>query len=262
VNVNAQAGKAIAALGVVFAFLGIWLAALASGGFSQSYWQIDGTLGAYLLVLAILGAFLLLGAVAMGRGTGSLALGAVGATLFGSYLFFPATLAFDQLGTLGAGAWLGLCTVLIVAGVAIMHPPGDRRIVGREAPVADRALQALGLVLLLVALWLKVDKKGGSYWSVPNGGHSLGAVFLVLIAVCAACVAAAYTTRRRVADLLGAAAAFVLLGLVLFIPVGEAFKSLGDLRLGAWLGLVGGILLAVGSAQALKATRSEAPPLR
>ena len=241
---------AAAAVGVVCGLLGIWVAALDYSGSSISYWDMDGTLGAYLLILAIVSALLLLGSLAAGGNRFDLALGAVAATMLGAYLFYPATLPFDfdQLDRLGAGAWLGVCTILAVLGAAAAHGLGasaPARAASR-APSQGLALAFVGLVLVLVSLWLKVDKGGNTYWSVNGASHSLGALFLVLIALCALGLGAGFATGNAAAELLGAGAGFVLLGLVLFGPVITAFNELGTLRVGAWLALVGGIAVAAG----------------
>ena len=45
---------------------------------------------------------------------------------------------------------------------------------------------------------------------------------------------------------------FCVLGLALFDPVASAFGDLGDLRAGAWLAFVGGIVAAAGTVTALR----------
>jgi len=262
--VNAQAGKALAAVGIVCGFLGIWLAALEGNGVSISYWDLDGTLGAYLLILACLCGLLLAGAAA-GANT-ALALGAVAATLLGSYLFIPASLAFDRLDNLGAGAWFGVCTAVAVVGVAAMvgltTATRGRTATPSTLPLG-RGLAALGLVLVLIGMWLDVDDSGGSYWNSAGAGHSLGAAFLILVAVAAVGLGAGYTMGNRAADLIGAAAVFMLFGLALFVPVGSAFNDLGNLRAGAWLCFVGAVLAATGTRMSLQeapATRTTTAP--
>ena len=174
--------------------------------------------------------------------------------LAGTYLFFPATLAFDQLEFVGAGAWLGVCAALIPLGAGAAYLLSNqarlRADVAREEAVG-RLITLVGLALVLAGVWLPVDTSNdGTYWNVTGAGHSLGILFLILIGICALSVLAASRTRRRAANLLAAGAALVLFGLVLFVPVSSAFNQLDSLRAGAWLSLAGGAVLAVGTVMA------------
>src|SRR5213593_1185122 len=106
-----MAGKVIAAVGVVLAFVGIWVDAVPG----ESYWSIDGTLGAFGLVLACLAAFFFAAGFAGRKANG--ALFAVGAVMLGYYAEEPAILAFDDWDQTRAGMWLALAAgALIVAG--------------------------------------------------------------------------------------------------------------------------------------------------
>ena len=82
-----------------------------------------------------------------------------------------------------------------------------------------------------------------SYWNGPIG-HSLGFLMLILAVLCALVwIATLIGVQTRGLD---AALTLVLLGLVAFTPILEAFNNLGDLQAGAWLALAGGILAAGG----------------
>src|SRR5919108_863679 len=101
--------------------------------------------------------------------------------LAGTYLFFPATLAFDQLEFVGAGAWLGVCAALIPLGAGAAYLLSNqarlRADVAREEAVG-RLVTLVGLALVLAGVWLPVDTSNdGTYWNVTGAGHSLGILF-------------------------------------------------------------------------------------
>jgi hypothetical protein len=251
-SVSALAGRVVSAVGVVCGFLGIWLSAIDLGQLgSESYWNLDGTLGAYLLILTILCA-LLLAAAATDAPT-DLLLGAVGAMLFGTYAFFPAAFATNQWTLLGAGAWLGVCSALIPIGVGLTTRLGiGSPARASEGSLIGRGAAGVGLIMVLVAIFLTVDRASGTYWSVRGAGHSLGILFLIAIAVGAGGLGLGLALHSRPADLVGGAAVFCVLGLALFDPVTSAFGDLGVLRAGAWLAFAGGIVAAAGTVTALR----------
>ncbi len=242
---DAQVGRAIAAVGVVLAVVAIWTDAVAS----RSYWSLDGTVGAFLLIMVILAGLALVGAVA-GQAGCERALLTIGAVLVGFYGFFPAALATDQWDVLDAGGWLGLCGgALITVGALIVLMParGETRTMAAAAgPPMGALLAALGLVLAFVALWVKVDNGGGSYWNAPELGHSLGIVMLIALILAAVGLAGVVVMRSAPAAGLAALGGLIACGLFIFIPVGDAFNDLGQLRAGGWLGFFGGLLLAIG----------------
>ncbi len=243
---DAQVGRAIAAVGVVLALIAIWIDAVAG----QSYWDVDGTVGAFLLIMVILAGLALVGAF-MGQAAGAYrALLTIGAVLVGFYGFFPAALATDQWSILDAGGWLGLCGgALITVGALIMLMParGETRTMAAAAgPPMGAMLAGLGLVLCFIALWVKVDNGGGSYWNAPNLGHSLGVVMLIALILSAVGLVGVVMMRMAPAAGLAALGGLIACGLFIFIPVGDAFNDLGQMRAGAWLGFFGGLLLAIG----------------
>src|SRR5207244_12241646 len=107
-KVNAVAGRAIAAVGVVLAFVGIWVDALPA----ERYWSLDGTIGAFALVLAWLAALLFAGGYVSQWANGPLF--AVGAVMLGYYGEYPAVLAFDNWDETKAGMWLAFAAGALI----------------------------------------------------------------------------------------------------------------------------------------------------
>jgi hypothetical protein len=238
--VNTTAGRAIAALGVVLAFVTIWIDALPG----DSYWSGDGTTGAFVLVLAGLAALALAAGYAGHPADG--ALFAVGAVMLGFYLFIPVALAFDQWDIPEAGTWLGICAGALTAiGAAISYratgaSPGMPAGRSRASLVAG-----LGIALVFPGIWLDATSDGDSYWSSSGLGHALG-LFLLILAIACGLAWAAGLVGRSVRGL-DSALTLVLLGFVSFFPVGAAFGDFGSLDAGAWLAFAGGILAAGGT---------------
>jgi hypothetical protein len=235
--VDAQVGKAVAAVGVVLALVAIWVNALTG----QSYWDLDGTVGVFLLLMAILAGL----AVAAGMSRAMLLTGGI---LLGFYGFLPAAYATDHWGVLDAGAWLGFCGGALIAlgAVAILAPSWFHAGTRVEASPLAAGIAALGVVLSVVAIWPDADK-GGSYWNAPALGHSLGVVMLIAAIATGLGLAAGSAMGSRPGLGLAAVAGSILCGLMLFLPVGDAFNQLGDLRAGGWLGFFGGLMAAGGT---------------
>ena len=235
---NVMAGRAIAAVGVVLAFVAIWTDRI----IGTTYWS-DGTTGAFLLVLAGL-ATLGLAAGYTGQSTNG-AVFAAGAVLLGFYGWIPVALAFDDWDQTRAGAWLGLAgaaLIVIGAGSSYLASGGARNTpAGLNGP---SLVAGLGIALVFPGIFID-SLSGTSYWNQPEFGRSLGIVLLVLAIACALTWAAgvAGTSTRG----LDQALTLVLLGLVAFVPVGAAFNDFGTLRSGAWIALAGGILAAGGT---------------
>jgi hypothetical protein len=234
-----MAGRAIAAVGVVLAFVGIWVDALPG----ESYWSLDGTIGAFALVLACLAALLFAGGYVSQWANGPLF--AVGAVMLGYYGEYPAVLAFDNWDETKAGMWLAFgAGALIVIGAGASYVTGGAP---RDTPAGlSREVLAAGLGIALVFPGIFLDTvRGASYWTFSVFGHSLGIVMLVL-AIAAGLVWAAGVAGTGTRGL-DQGLTLVLLGLVAFLPVGAAFKDFGSLRSGAWIALAGGILAAGGT---------------
>jgi hypothetical protein len=58
---------------------------------------------------------------------------------------------------------------------------------------------------------------------------------------------------------LAAVAGLIACGLFIFIPVGDAFGNLGEMRAGGWLGFFGGLLLAIGTVMLNRGAMAVAP---
>jgi hypothetical protein len=253
---QAMLGRGIAAVGIVLGLVAIWVSYGDENLANAKYWD-DGTLGGLLLILAVLAAVALAGAISTGRRDFDLAVGALGGVAFGLYLFLPAVFAFDQWKFLDVGAWLGLCSALTLIGASIATWPSDRAVARRPSAVGI-LLALVGLGLIVAGLFPDVESGGsGSYWSLTGTGHSFGVLMIVLAVLVALSIAAAYSMAAGMdsAILLGA----VTLGAALTVPVSEAFNNLGRLRAGAWLVAIGGIVLAVGILAMWQLARSEVP---
>ncbi len=234
---QAMLGRGVAAVGLVCAVVAIWV----KFAIGRAYWD-DGTLGGLLLILAILGALVLVGALATNRSALDAALGAIGGTLLGLYLWYPAVFATDQWDVLDKGAWLGVCSALVLIGALIALGPSMAA--GAHPAAIGTLLALVGLGLVLAGLWTKTTNEPGTYWNVPGAGHSLGVLMLILVVLSAVAVAAAHAARIGQDAALAVAGA--TLGITVFLPVLAAFNNLDELRAGAWLAGIGGIVLMVG----------------
>jgi hypothetical protein len=249
-----MAGRAIAAVGVVLAFVCIWIDALPGG----SYWNGDGTTGAFVLILACLAA---LAFAAAYIGAAKDALFAVGAVMLGFYLFIPVAFAFDQLDIPEAGTWLAVCAgglIVIGAGLPYLMSGGMQE---TPAGVSRASLTAgLGIALVFPGIFLDATTDGDSYWSTTGIGHSLG-IFLLIVAIAAGLAWAARIAGVNVWGL-DWALTLVMLGFVSFFVVDAAFGNFGSLDSGAWLAFAGGILAAGGTwaARGMEMPRTAAAP--
>jgi hypothetical protein len=257
---QAMLGRGIAAVGVALALIAIWVQYITLP-VTARYWD-DGTFGGLLLILAILAALALAGAITTGHRDYDLAMGAIGGVGFGMYLFFPAVFAFNQWQFLDTGAWLGLCSALTFVGASIALWSSDRAVF-RPAPVGT-LLALVGLGLVVAGIFPDFETDQGSYWNIHGFGHSFGALLIILVVLEALSIAAAHSMSVGMdnATLLGA----VTLGATIAIPVGNAFNHFGHLGAGAWLAAIGGIVLMIGviamrqSASADVSTPVTAPP--
>jgi hypothetical protein len=231
--VNSQAGRAIAAVGIVLAAIAIWVDVLPQ----TSYWS-DGTMGAFLLIMVCICGLLLAGN-AMGA-IGIEWLAVAGAVLWGYYCYIPVALAFDQWDVTEAGCWLGFVggALITLGAIVVMLRPGWT---GRAIAIGPATLMAgLGIVLIFPSIWLDASEDGDSYWSTAGIGHSLG-IFLLILTVAAALALVAgirgMPTSRLTTWICG-----LILGFVSFAIVTQAFGDFGTLDIGAWLAWVGGLL--------------------
>jgi hypothetical protein len=234
-------GRATAGVGVVCGLLAIGLKTLSFSGFSSRYVQ-DGTAAAFLLITLALASHF---PAEIGSDTRGAALGAAA---FGFLLFVPAHQAFDQLDTLDAGAWLGLCTILIPLGLVIVqrdrgHAPASGP--GSAPSLTDprHVASVAGLVLLVVGVWLPIDSGGPSFW---NNSHTLAILLLLLAAL------NLLSVRRATSDV-GLLIASTTFGIAVYPWLYHAFERLGSLGSGGWLEAIGGVLLIGGVVLARRA---------
>lgn len=224
-------GRAIVLGGIVAGLLAVSLP-FAAG---QRYVD-DGTTAAFLIVLLALTSW-------MPAEVGRDAVGAVaGSIASGFFLFIPAAAAFDSFGVLDAGAWLGLCTLLVPAGALVTASRDDQiRIERGPGLLAGTA----GLALMVAGTWLDAGSGGPSYWNLSSSGHAAGLLLLVLVAVSGLLTgAAAHTTPRLgYAAVLAAAITF---GYAEVGVVSAAFGDFGSMGAGAWLEAAGSLLLLGG----------------
>jgi hypothetical protein len=230
------AGRAIAAVGVVCGILAIGLSTVSYPGFSATYVD-DGTTVAFLLILLSLASHF---PAEIGRDTGAAVLGTAA---FGFLLYVPAHQAFDRLGTLGSGGWLGLCTALIPIGLLVLkrdraHAPTRPARSSVEASDPGLLVALGGIVLIVVGIWFAVDDGGPSFWS---SSHTLGILMLLLAALNLLLL----TRGGSDGALLWACVTF---GLVVYPWVDHAFEKFGSLGSGGWLEAFGGLLLLGGVA--------------
>jgi hypothetical protein len=227
--------SAVAAAGVVLAFVAIWVGNLPG----ESYWSTDGTTGAFCLLLAALSALLFVAGIA-DRSNGPMA--ALGALMLGYFVFTPALLGYDSWDQAEAGLWLA-----VAAGALIVIGAGGPYLVDAPKSTPPRLSRAtltaaLGIVLVFPGLFLDFAQGGRSYWDVRG---EIGIVILVVaIASALAWAATVAGVRTRGLD---QALTLALFGLVLFVPVQFAWDHFGSLDSGAWLALAGGILAAGGT---------------
>jgi hypothetical protein len=211
----------IAAAGIACGLIALWVNA-----FQGKYWE-DGTFGGLILILSIVAGLLLLAAMATNQPMYDVAAGAVGGVILGMYLWTPALLAFDHWDDLDPGAWIGVCSALIVIGAAIALGPALLTAVRQPAPLGA-LLAVVGLALVLVGIWTKAADGLGKYWNVPTLGHSLGILMLILVVLTALAIGAAFAgvLSQDVAlglaeDLLGPRQG----GLILAVFRGEALDA-------------------------------------
>jgi len=248
---GALAGRVVAAVGIVCGLLAIGLV-LVSGAGGTLHYADHGFDIAFVVGLLAYASYL---PAEVGQDTaGALA----GTAVFGFYLFVPAALAFDRLGSLGSAGWLGLCTVLIPAGAVIVRVAEH----GEDAPRAPGDLRGLAMLpavaLIAVGIWLPVQSGGASYWDASFSGHALGLVMALAVVVLLVAIA---VPQRLPVDTLDYVAAATF-GLVEAEFVHAAFNNLSVLGSGAWLEAAGGIVMfgaVVAGRLGLLARKPQAP---
>jgi hypothetical protein len=214
----------------------------------------DGTTAAFLIVLL---SFTSLLPADIGR---DLPAACAGSAAFGFFLLIPAVYAFDSLGRLESGAWLGLCTALIPIGALVVFVAEPTRATAAHLDKGPGLLVAtVGLVLVAVGIWLDLGRSGPTYWNTSSSGHAVGLLLIVLVVADAPLIAAAAHSSLRVGSLAILAAA-VTFGLTVFVVVAAAFDDFATVGAGGWVEAIGGTLLLAGVVlPQLVRTRSAAP---
>jgi hypothetical protein len=239
-------GRTTAYVGIILGLLALGLP-LVENGVTVRYID-DGTAFAFLVFALSYASYL---PAEIGR---DLPAAAVGAAALGFYLWWPAYLAFDRLGLLGAGGWLGLCTVLIPIGwlmVRRAEAHGAATQSGTTPSQAALGAIALGGLLVLVGIWLPAFSDGGdpSSWDLSA---TLGILMLLLVLVTAVLTVAMVTSAPGAADLALLVAATTF-GLVAQTWIHAAFENFGNLGAGSWLLAIGGLVMVVGVAAVRRA---------
>jgi hypothetical protein len=246
------ASRLTAAIGAVLAIVGVFLHAFAG----VSYWDLDGTLAWAGIVLGA-AALLMVAAAFVGAPSDGW-LFATGAVLVGYWGWLPAAFAVAHLDQVDSGAWLCLAgAVAIAVGAGAVLLPAGRATTTPKGISLASTLSLIGIALVFPGIFLHAEQDQ-SYWDGPFGLRFFGILMLALTSLCAVVWVA--TSIGKPTRGLDAALTLVLLGLVAFDPVDKAFDHFGELQVGAWLALAGGILAAGGtwSARAAEAPHAEA----
>jgi len=238
------AGRGIAMVGIITGLLAVGLVLISAGNASASYLD-HGVVVIFVIALLAMASYL---PAEVGYDTAG---AAAGTTVFGFFLFIPAGLAFDRLGSAGPAAWLGLCTVLIPIGWAVVRSAeGAHATAARTGLGAARDpqlwLAVSGVILLAAGIWLPVITNGPTFWHASTSGDALGILLLAAVLANAATLLGPVVYDLRVsgdAVLLLACATF---GLAAAAWLEFAFDRLGALGSGGWLEAVGALLLLVG----------------
>jgi hypothetical protein len=252
-------GRAIAMVGIIAGLLAVGLVLTSAGGATGRY--LDGGATTVFAIILLSAASYLPAEVGFDT-----AGAAAGTAVFGFYLFVPGLFAFNRLGMLGAAAWLGLATVLIPIGWAVVRsgesehaPPAAAADAAARLRDPQYALALAGLILVIVGIWLPFGSGSPSFWSGSSSGHALG--LLLLIAAAANVVTLIGPLLRGMAisadaTLLVACATF---GLAAASWLQAAPNHLGSLESGGWIEAVGGLLLVGGVVATRLAPARRAP---
>ena len=239
-------GKLLATIGLVLAFPAIWVDAVGS----ESYWhQSSGhAVGAAMLVLAVGSLVLLAANLAQPRSVPERAYSIPGLVLGGLFLFVPFEFMSEHSELLKAGAWLGLAAALTLALGSIVtavagRPGGMELKAGRGG--LGQVLTGLGIVLVFPAIWTDFVESL-TYWDTSLG-HGVGIGMLVLAIAAGLLVLGSLLGVHSALAALFPIPVLLVAGLFLFVPLEAAFDHLGDLKVGAWLGIAAGLAIALGS---------------
>src|SRR5262249_26320836 len=120
-------GKGAATVGVVSGLVGLFDKGLHFPGAPvTSYWDLDGTIGWFLLILLVGWGVCLAGAYVVEDARLDLVAAVLGAVATGFYAFFPVFFATRLWDFLDGPAWLALCTGLVPLGGALAYLASGR----------------------------------------------------------------------------------------------------------------------------------------
>ncbi len=169
-----------------------------------------------------------------------------GAAAFGFFLVIPATAGFDKFGYLRAGAWLGICTVLVPLGALYAwSKEGHAQPATPAAMDSSKLLSVLGIVLAVIGIWLPAEGSDPTYWNLSSSGHALGLLMLIAAALNVAFVGGLFSGVPN-AGSIGMLVAGAAFGIFEFAFVGDMLNDFGSLGSGGWLEAFGGLFLLVG----------------
>jgi hypothetical protein len=256
------AGRAVAAIGTIAGLLAVSLDLVSSGGSTLRY--VDhGAVAAFLFILLSLASYL---PAEVGLDTAG---AAAGTAAFGYFLFAPGAFAFSNLGALHAAGWLGVGTVLIPVGWAIVraverHPAGEPAPPTAPSPAVRPADPLLvvafaGLILIAAGIWLPAISGSASYWNGSFSGHGLGLLMALAVVANVATLAATLAIRIGISPDLRLLVAAGTFGLVEVTFIQSAFNHLGSLGSGGWLEAAGGLLL-IGGVVAMRVGAARSVP--
>jgi hypothetical protein len=232
-------GELVALVGVVLAFIAIWVKAL---DVSDAKYADDGTVMAVAIIILGLAACCLVASL-LGKANLDLIAAVAGAAAFGFLLYQPAIMAFKDVGHLSWGAWLGICAGLIPLGAgaaALWQRPSDAKAPGITLWTVAAAA---GLVLIVIGIWSEiVDKSGVKYWDASSSGHALGLLLLLLVIVSAILIVMAASAKKAELADLALIVSAIAAGVAVAQGVHDAFGFDG-MGTGAWLELFGGLVL-------------------
>lgn len=236
-----KVGEIVALVGVVLAFIAIWVKAL---DISDAKYADDGTVVVVAVIILGLAACCLVASLLLGKENLDLTAAVAGAAAFGFLLYQPAIMAFKNIGHLSWGAWLGICAGLIPLGAGAAYLSRKRPDAKASGITLWTVAAAIGLLLIVIGIWSELaDKSGVSYWNASSSGHALGLLLLLLVIVSAILILMAANGRKAELADLALIVSAITAGVAVAQGVHDAFGSLDRMGTGAWLELFGGLAL-------------------
>jgi hypothetical protein len=236
-----KVGELVALVGVVLAFIAIWVKALDVG---NAKYADDGTVMAAAIIILGLAACCLLASLLLGKTNLDLTAAVAGGAGFGFLLFQPAIMSFKDLGHLSWGGWLGVCAGLIPLGAGAAHLWRKQSDAKAPGITLWTVAAAVGLVLIVIGIWSEIiDGSGVNYWDASSSGHALGLLLLLLVIVSAILIALAVNAKKAELADLALIVSAIAAGVAVAEGVHDAFGSFSGMGTGAWLELFGGLVL-------------------